>query len=1043
MEASRLDSTVGDTGIVVPDVLIGDQLSAGSLRNPLADDQVYTKLKRNKHFEAKPSVIHFAGFTLNTVQQRVIKLVNVGKITKRVHILPATTTHFSILYDKRGRVPPGMCEEIVVQFMPTEWRYYYDCIRIHSEDENILVPIHAYPSVAQISAPLKLSHTERNAPAGPFGPGDVPGYFPTKVDFGICMLCKRVERVVPIRNDTGASFEFSIDVLHSHPDLDVQPSRGTVPAHGVAEVIISYTPTRMATVQLVLEVNVSQFSFKPTRCLVLGSSGPGQEKQKAMDTVRHSLILAGREDLLGTLMDYSTPPELREGRADLTLVHDEAKGFKEKVERIKAARIPGAPIVMHRAEPPAKMEEEMIDGLRFPEQLRTRAATQHVLGQVVGKLSYKELRKQMEESGDVNVEGKEILDQKAKANKSIQWYEEERMQPGGFLDVEEEYGEECASQVAEFKFGNELVMREEYDRAKQVKWFPAIGDDPPKAEELASVEERREARRVARSRNTRARLRAAPATEADALRRVEHVLGRVPPLEPTFDQYLNDAWTVRKEVTEAFRREVHVLIVRNRVKRRLAAIRHKLDLVGGASAQAVEAILSAESAPPTAQGDGRDKNDSMGLSRIKENKVVSYTFPLYRDGNFRDRGVVKVSQADVIEDWDFVDLRVPQTAALLQYIAQPLVPTPVQVPLEPHRALRGGAYDELGVRGARGSAEPPASAARPGSALQPPPEGEEGEAEKAPPAPETLPMPRCCLEPPQDSPPISRALASTRGPEEGRAQRAVYDPPVGLDETATDFALRPFPRIVGDAALASTSGLQASERGNRHKKAIFGQLIENILVAEPEAPGMNTLRSMRNGNGDIAPRLSSKWLPRRELPRVLHTELPRPMMGSDAADGMSEGEEDANDPDAVPEPSVVIPPPSAASIRAEFTLPPLGEEAVAAVADDAAAAVPPPVTDPAEPTQVGIGLDPMGLDLRVPLNARALHQRDLELEVCDQRRVLESRLREALQEQGKLIPGDGHVIPIEPSIREPSRLDWIMSKLPEQEQFNATMTFGE
>lgn len=58
--------------------------------------------------------------------------------------------------------------------------------------------------------------------------------------------------------------------------------------------------------------------------------------------------------------------------------------------------------------------------------------------------------------------------------------------------------------------------------------------------------------------------------------------------------------------------------------------------------QAVEAILSAESAPPTAQGDGRDKNDSMGLSRIKENKVVSYTFPLYRDGNFRDRGVVKV-----------------------------------------------------------------------------------------------------------------------------------------------------------------------------------------------------------------------------------------------------------------------------------------------------------------------------------------------------------------------------------------------------------------
>ena len=54
-------------------------------------------------------------------------------------------------------------------------------------------------------------------------------------------------------------------------------------------------------------------------------------------------------------------------------------------------------------------------------------------------------------------------------------------------------------------------------------------------------------------------------------------------------------------MTEAFRRGAHVLIVRNRVRRRLAAIRHKLTLVGGASANAVEAILSAESAPAPAQ----------------------------------------------------------------------------------------------------------------------------------------------------------------------------------------------------------------------------------------------------------------------------------------------------------------------------------------------------------------------------------------------------------------------------------------------------------
>ena len=67
MEASQLDSTIGDTGIVVPDVLVGDPMGA-SIRNPMADDQVYTKLKRNELFEATPSVVHFAGFTLNTVR---------------------------------------------------------------------------------------------------------------------------------------------------------------------------------------------------------------------------------------------------------------------------------------------------------------------------------------------------------------------------------------------------------------------------------------------------------------------------------------------------------------------------------------------------------------------------------------------------------------------------------------------------------------------------------------------------------------------------------------------------------------------------------------------------------------------------------------------------------------------------------------------------------------------------------------------------------------------------------------------------------------
>lgn len=63
------------------------------------------------------------------------------------------------------------------------------------------------------------------------------------------------------------------------------------------------------------------------------------------------------------------------------------------------------------------------------------------------------------------------MDPKAKANQSIRWYETVRMQPGGFLDVEEDYGEGQTRQVCEFKYGFELRMRDEYDRAKVRMYF--------------------------------------------------------------------------------------------------------------------------------------------------------------------------------------------------------------------------------------------------------------------------------------------------------------------------------------------------------------------------------------------------------------------------------------------------------------------------------------------------------------------------------------------------------------------------------------------
>merc|ERR1719453_1235710 len=135
----------------------------------------------------------------------------------------------------------------------------------------------------------------------------------------------------------------------------------------------------------------------------------------------------------------------------------------------------------------------------------------------------------MEESGEMPPQ-EENKDPKAKANESITWYGTKRMQPGGFLDIEEEYGEGVRLQVMEFRYTTEVKMREDYDKAKEVKYFPAIGDDPTTEEERALVAERRELRRRAREMQHREARRNQQGTIADEKRKVAHEVGRLPDL---------------------------------------------------------------------------------------------------------------------------------------------------------------------------------------------------------------------------------------------------------------------------------------------------------------------------------------------------------------------------------------------------------------------------------------------------------------------------------------------------------------------------------
>ena len=97
----------------------------------------------NGIFSLSPDVVKFKGFETFKTHTIRVRLVNLSKHPQRVHVLPPTTSYFKVKYNYKGTIS----EDVYIQFTPDEYKYYYDCVRIHCEGENLLIPIHAYPVI--------------------------------------------------------------------------------------------------------------------------------------------------------------------------------------------------------------------------------------------------------------------------------------------------------------------------------------------------------------------------------------------------------------------------------------------------------------------------------------------------------------------------------------------------------------------------------------------------------------------------------------------------------------------------------------------------------------------------------------------------------------------------------------------------------------------------------------------------------------------------------------------------------------------------------
>lgn len=279
-----------------------------------------------------PSIIHFGGFEVGKTHTIILKLLNSGADRTRVNIIPPTTEFFKASYQKREALIPGTAEEVQILFTPSEYRYYYDCIRVHGQnDENILVPIHAYPVVGEVQ-------------------------LPSLVDMGTCPLAETKVKKFSLSCSVPIDFEFSVNVVTPHPFFAVVPEHGTIPAKGTTEVCVAFTPQNYTTSTMVFELLLSQFNAKPIRCTVHGTSAAGLHKRTEIE--------AQREPTPPKTTKKAKPPK------SLQATNKPSEATKPKAQSIDGLVIPSALATVHHIN--SVLTQPALEGLNAQVRLNDR-----------------------------------------------------------------------------------------------------------------------------------------------------------------------------------------------------------------------------------------------------------------------------------------------------------------------------------------------------------------------------------------------------------------------------------------------------------------------------------------------------------------------------------------------------------------------------------------------------------------------------------------------------------------------------------------------
>ncbi|DBA94356.1 TPA: hypothetical protein ACH3X1_001962 [Trebouxia sp. C0004] len=656
--------------------------------NRLVQDKVYATIGHNACLEARPSVVHFGGFIVGSVHEQRVRLCNTSSSSTGTQIILPTTPYFKACCDnKKGLLAPGLEDVITVEFCPTEWRYYYDCLRIHSQGKNLLIPIHAYPMMNQTK-------------------------FPRRISFGKCAVGETYTKRVSLTCNVPIDFEYEITMLEASAAFVVQPQHGVVPANGIMEIQVTFNPSRLVT-----EVVELEFQSETVRCTLYGSGFPGLARQHQLagltaglrSTLPEEALLWGKAETGRLPKGTITTGKGGAGGGD---AYTRLQTQKQQQGGPRDSRITG-PIkaklpALRPPTPPSKVE-----GLVVPAHPNQQAHMATLLNQQPGKLMLTDIQVAIEEKNKV------LAEKEATLRRTLGRSKDKTLDP---LD-----DSSLPVQTKADWFEYLCLEAQQQRRDVELKALePQVGSDPLTPPQLAQIREARKQhqqqaaanQRQAAVQRTAVEMQAAAASAIRPLqqadqetaeasssegpnenRSVAEAAGASATAQPQWDCDDGDTWHKRQQVMHRFAQAGRKVMHRARAARRLALINTLVQtLKDPQSSQTLDnshAIAGTAASTDIHQQAAKQQQHQAQAAFKFDVAQVLPTLPVHTDVPFMQYTPVEVPQYSVdFSGYEPMEPQVPKYYELMGYTEEPLPPFTPYAPLMLDQPFMEGAFEE-------------------------------------------------------------------------------------------------------------------------------------------------------------------------------------------------------------------------------------------------------------------------------------------------------------------------------------------------------------